>query len=82
LRSDAVSRDGRMRPSPPRIEIRAPRASPEEAAAIAAAIEDFLRETAPPPPDIRNRSAWLRAGLLEGVGLAPDGPGPWAEAEP
>ncbi len=77
-----MSRNGKQSPGRPRIEVRQASASPEEAAAIAAAIEDFLRETAPPPPDIRNRSAWLRAGLLEGVGLAPDGPGPWAEAEP
>jgi hypothetical protein len=52
-------------------------ASPEEAAAIAAAIEQFLRDTAPAPqPEPTGMSPWLRAGLLEGVGLSADAP-PW-----
>ena len=77
-----MGRNGRHKPPRPRIELRqAPAATPEEAAAIAAAIEDFLRDTAPPPPDMLSRSAWLRAGLLEGVGLAPEeGAGARAEA--
>jgi hypothetical protein len=70
-----VGRNGRQSPGRPRIEVRQP-ASPEEAAAIAAAIEQFIRDTAPPPsqeqPEV---SAWLRASLLEatkrGVGEAP-----------
>ncbi|MEA2367476.1 MAG: hypothetical protein QOG41_1136 [Thermoleophilaceae bacterium] len=45
-------------------------ASPEEAAAIAAAIEQFLRDTAParsgPPPRM---NPWLHAALHEGVGI-------------
>jgi hypothetical protein len=46
----------------------APTASPEEAAAIVAALERFMRDTAPPrvpqapPPD-----PWRRAALREGV---------------
>lgn len=52
-------------------------ASPEEAAAIAAAIEQFLRDTAPPPhQETEEISAWLKAGLLEGVGIPAD-PAPW-----
>jgi hypothetical protein len=62
-----VGRNGRQSPARPRIEVRQP-ASPEEAAAIAAAIEQFIRDTASPPaqpePEV---SAWLRAGLLEGT---------------
>ena len=43
-------------------------ASPEEAAAIAAAIEQFMRDTAPPPAQPEPAlSPWLRAGLLEGT---------------
>jgi hypothetical protein len=69
-----VSRNGKQSPARPRIEVRHP-ASPEEAAAIAAAIEQFIRDTAPAPaapgPAM---STWARAGLLEGtkrVGEAP-----------
>jgi hypothetical protein len=58
-------------------------ASPEEAAAIAAAIEQFLRDTAPPPaPPGRPASAWARAGLFEGVRLAEAGPSPWGDPQP
>jgi hypothetical protein len=67
-----VSSNGKQAPARPRIELRQSAASPEEAAAIAAAIEHFLRDTAPapssePPP----MSPWLRAGLREGAGLEP-----------
>jgi hypothetical protein len=58
-------------------------ASPEEAAAIAAAIEQFLRDTTPPPAESAEpTSRWLRSGLFEGAGLDPDGPSPWGDAEP
>jgi len=53
-------------------------ASPEEAAAIAAAIEQFLRDTAPAPTPAGPRtSPWLRAALYENAGLDPSGPTPW-----
>ena len=46
----------------------APEASPEETAAIVAAVEQFLRDTAPPPaPAGGTMSPWLRAALVEGV---------------
>lgn len=48
-------------------EIRAPTPSPEEAAAIVAALERFLTDTAPAPQPAEPRSAWQRAALLEGV---------------
>ena len=52
-------------------------ASPDEAAAIAAAIEQFLRDTAPPPQaETTTMDPWLRAALLEGVGLPADA-APW-----
>jgi hypothetical protein len=63
-----VSRNGKQHPARPRIEL-PESASPEEAAAIAAAIEQFLRDTSPPPaPPERAMSPWLRAGLLEATG--------------
>jgi hypothetical protein len=43
-------------------------ASPEEAAAIAAAVERFLAETAPAAPAVEDGpSPWQRAALIEGV---------------
>ena len=58
-------------------------ASPEEAAAIAAAIEQFLRDTAPPPAaGSPGMSPWLRAALFEGVGHDPADLSPWGDAEP
>jgi hypothetical protein len=77
-----VSRNGQQRPARPRIELSRGSASSEEAAAIAAAIEQFLRDTAPPPaaPDARV-NPWLRAGLLEGTKRGSAGRSPWGDAE-
>jgi hypothetical protein len=73
-----VTRNGKHAPPRPRIEIAQSAASPEEAAAIAAAIEQFLRDTAPAPaPPERAMNPWLRAGLYENVGLQPDERSPW-----
>ncbi len=45
-----------------------PPASPQEAAAIAAALEEFLRETSPVPQGSAERlDPWTRAAMLEGV---------------
>ena len=78
-----MSRNGKQRPARPRIEVRQSSASPEEAAAIAAAIEQFLRDTAPPPePAGSPVSRWLRAGLFENAGLDAAGPAPWGDPEP
>jgi hypothetical protein len=78
-----VTRNGKHSPARPRIEVQQSSASPEEAAAIAAAIEQFLRDTAPPPaaeePAV---NPWLRAALFEGVGRDPAGPCPWGDPEP
>jgi hypothetical protein len=66
-----MGRNGKQNPARPRIEVRQP-ASPEEAAAIAAAIEQFMRDTAPPPTAAEPAmSPWLRAGLLEGTKRSP-----------
>jgi hypothetical protein len=52
-------------------------ASPEEAAAVVAAIEQFLRDTAPAPAPVSSAmNPWLRAGLYENVGLQ-DERSPW-----
>jgi len=74
-----MSRNGSHHPPRPRIEVRTGAATPEEAAAIAAAIEQFLRDTAPAPDPAQNRvNPWLRAALYEGAGYPADAPQPWA----
>ena len=48
-------------------------ATPEEAAAVVAAIEQFMRDTAPAPaPREEPISGWLRAARLEAVDRQPD----------
>jgi hypothetical protein len=62
----------------PKLSIVAPDASPEEAAAVVAALERFMRETAPRPARPQPRhNAWQRAALQEGVTRAPAEPPPW-----
>ncbi len=67
----------------PHLRIVAPAASPEEAAAVVAALGRFLRETTPviaagPAPV----NPWQRAALLEGTGREPDAPSPWGDPIP
>ena len=64
----------------PQLEIVAPSASPEEAAAVVAALERFMRETAPEPaPAEPPANPWQRAALLEATGREPDVPTPWGD---
>jgi len=64
----------------PKLTLIAPSASPEEAAAAIAAVERFMRDTAPPPARPAERqNPWLRAALLEATGREPDEPGPWGD---
>ena len=67
----------------PRLEIVAPAASPEEAAAVVAALERFMRETAPAPAASGPpRNPWQRAALLEATNREPDEPTPWGDPIP
>lgn len=77
-----MAANGHQHPPRPRIEIAQSAASPEQAAAIAAALEQFLRDTSPAPAPAAGISPWLRAGMYENVGLDPAGPSPWADADP
>ncbi|MDQ6936809.1 MAG: hypothetical protein M3140_03725 [Actinomycetota bacterium] len=61
----------------PKLTLVAPTASSEEAAAVVAALEQFMRETAPAPVPVRRQSPWQRAALYEGVDQAPDERSPW-----
>ncbi len=74
--------NGKRHPPRPRIEVRQAAASPEEAAAIAAAIEQFLRDTAPPPAAGPSVSPWLRAGLYENARLDAANANAWGDGEP
>jgi hypothetical protein len=52
----------------PELTLIAPSASPEEAAAVVAALERFMRETAPALAAVPEPlDGWRRAALLEGV---------------
>jgi hypothetical protein len=63
----------------PKLKLVAPAASPEEAAAVVAALERFMRETAPAPvPPAPKPNPWQRAALEEGVSRTPMEPAPWA----
>ncbi|MDQ6750865.1 MAG: hypothetical protein M3Z33_08955 [Actinomycetota bacterium] len=67
----------------PHLQLMAPSASPEEAAAVVAALEQFMRDTAPPPaPAARRVQAWRRAALREATSRAPDSPTPWGDPHP
>jgi hypothetical protein len=56
-----------------------PSASPEEAAAIVAALERFMRATAPAPERAQAADPWRRAAILEGTTREDDWdlPHPW-----
>jgi hypothetical protein len=62
----------------PRLELHGSNASPEEAAAVMAAIEQFLRDTAPAAvPDEGGPSPWVTTARIEGTERAPSRE-PWA----
>ena len=62
------ARNGNRRPPRPRIELVSSVAAPGEAAAIVAAVEQFLIDTAPAPAAARSEeSRWQRAALEEGI---------------
>ena len=76
-----MASNGKRRPPRPAIQVIAPAAGPEQAAAIAAALERFLHDTEPViVPAASERSAWGRAALTEGVCLA--SPTAWGDPEP
>jgi hypothetical protein len=62
----------------PKLTIVAPSASPEEAAAVVAALERFMRETAPrPAPAVPAPDRWQQTALYEAVAREPRTPLPW-----
>ena len=77
-----MTTDGKRRPPRPRIEILTGGASESETAAIAAALERFLAETAPTPEPGGPQSRWLRAALEEGVSAHGVGGHRWSTGLP
>ena len=77
-----VPRNGRQSPRRPRIEMRQSAATPEEAAAIAAAIEQFLRDTAPAPEAAPGSAGWARTAVLDASGVDAGLPSPWGDPQP
>jgi hypothetical protein len=71
-----VARNGKQSPPRPRIEIQSSAASPDEAAAIAAALERFLWETAPEPRAVA-LSRWQQVALREGISVHSQRGGGW-----
>jgi hypothetical protein len=66
----------------PQLRIVAPAASSEEAAAVVAALERFMRDTAPAPaPRPVGPSAWARAALVEGTEHAPGTATRWGRSQ-
>ena len=64
----------------PELKLIAPSASAEEAAAVVAALERFMRATAPlPAPRAPQLDGWRRAALLEGASREAENglPDPW-----
>jgi hypothetical protein len=64
----------------PQLKLIAPSASPEEAAAVIAAVERFMRDTAPAlAPQTPTLDPWRQAAILEGVSREHRGdvPDPW-----
>jgi hypothetical protein len=67
----------------PRLELIAPAASPQEAAAVVAALERFMRDTAPRlAPTAEPRDLWTRTARLEGAGREPERPSAWGDPHP
>jgi hypothetical protein len=67
-----MSRNGERRPPRPEIRVLTANAPKSEAAAVVAAVEQFLADTAPAPgPTAEQQSRWQRAALEEGVERAP-----------
>jgi len=56
----------------PRLELKGSSATPEEAAAVMAAVEQFLRDTTPPPAEkAPEESPWVLAARHEAVDRDP-----------
>ena len=76
----AGARNGNRKPPRPRIELLTKVASDSEAAAIVAALEQFLADTTPIAESKPVQSAWQRAALEEGVSARQVSGSAWGHA--
>jgi hypothetical protein len=76
----AGARNGDRRPPRPRIELLTAAGSAGEAAAIVAALEQFLADTAPAPQPRETQSPWQRAALEEGISARQVSGSAWGHA--
>lgn len=73
--------NGNRKPPRPQIELVSPARSESEAAAIIAALEHFLADTAPAPAAAGPpASAWQRAALEEGIAARQVSGAAWGHA--
>ncbi len=63
--------NGRRRPQRPQIAAVEPAPTDKEAAAISAALEQFLYESAPTPKSVTSLSPWRRSANYEATGQSP-----------
>jgi hypothetical protein len=76
-----VAANGKRKPRRPRLALVSPAASKRDAAAIVAALEQFLVDTAPVPGSTQpERSAWQRAALEEGTSARQGSGRSWGDA--
>jgi hypothetical protein len=73
-------RNGNRKPPRPRIELVTPAASASEAAAIVAALERFLADTAPAATAGPAQSPWQRAALEDGIAARQVSGSAWGHA--
>lgn len=71
--------NGQRKPPRPRIEMLDPAPPAAEAAAVIAAVEQFIADTAPAPAPATRVNPWQRAALLEGVRAHEAFASPWGE---
>jgi hypothetical protein len=81
-RVSGMSTNGKRRPPRPRIELVSAGASESEAAAIVAAVEQFLADTAPPPEHRPPANPWQRAALEEGISARQVSGRAWGHSPP
>ncbi|MDX6582884.1 MAG: hypothetical protein QOI10_2068 [Solirubrobacterales bacterium] len=75
-----MSANGNRKPPRPRIELVTPAASAGEAAAIVAALEQFLADTAPVATAAPIQNPWQRAALEEGIAARQVSGAAWGHA--
>ena len=76
----AGARNGNRKPPRPRLELLTKASSDSEAAAIVAALEQFLADTAPAVESRPTQSPWQRAALEEGISARQVSGSAWGHA--